>query len=294
MEWVKRESPKYGGVSSAKWQREQEINWDVYGGERVWPMISREHHHVHIAINDNWAVFRVIDHGIRHPTCCLWVAVNRNGDRHFFREYYATDRSVALNCKQIIGLSPENEPLISSFIDPSTTKRVNYVTTDASQDKKGLIRLIDLYSENGISCSKADNAAAGYDKVTDGLLSTLARQAIASGRQSPYLEQMGLNQEQLSLLAGKPCITFDIQNTQRAFRETENLRWKELTGDEGQRSEPEKTVDVYDEGPDCVRYAVQSHLYWQRPVRRYHHDSYISQLERRHIKREFKRHHAWA
>lgn len=288
--WVARESPKYGGINSAKWRREQEGDWDVYGGERVWPMLSKQFHVRHITINEDWAVYRVIDHGIRHPTCCLWLGVNRNGDRHFFREYYATDKSVALNCKQILMLS--SEAVIDTFIDPSTLKRVNFETTDTT-DKSGLTTLVGLYEDAGISCSLADNSSAGYDKVTDGLLSMLARDAMTKGILTSYLQAMKITQEGLEMLAAKPSISFDI-HTERAFREVENLRWKEVTGDETQSAVPQKTVDVADEGPDCVRYAMQSDLFWRRPRIILEKGSYRAELEKRRSQRLYKKSHSWA
>jgi hypothetical protein len=290
-DWVKNEAPKYGGINSAKWRREQEGDWDVYGGERVWPMLSKQFHVRHVILNEDWAIYRVIDHGIRHPTCCLWVGVNRNGDRHFFREYYATDKSVALNSREIVRLSAES--VCGTFIDPSTLKRVNFSTTDPEADKKGLTPLIDLYEDNGVSCDLADNSSAGYDKVTDGLLSTLARHSLRTGVLTSYLEEMNITQEGVMLLADKPAITFS-DACGRSFRETENLRWKEITGDETQRAEPQKTVDVADEGPDCVRYAMQSELYWRTPPKFYHPDSYKAELARRHAQRRYKESHKWA
>jgi hypothetical protein len=289
--WVALESPKYGGVNSAKWRREQEIDWDVYGGERVWPMISRQFHIRHIVLNEDWAVYRVIDHGILHPTCCLWVGVNRNGDRHFFREYYATGKTIALNCREIVRLS--ERPVLDTFIDPSTLSRINYQTTDPSAAKKGLTRRIDIYISNGINCSKADNSSAGYDKVTNGLLSLLARDALATGVMPSYLQEMKVSQEGLMYLARHPSISFGL-HTERAFRETENLRWKEIAGDETQRSEPEKTVDVADEGPDCVRYAMQSELFWRTAPKQLQPDCYIAELQRRRGKRVTKKYRKWA
>lgn len=290
--WVREMSPLYGGINSARWRREMEIDWGVYAGQRVWPMLNRKYHNQSIILNEDWAIYRIIDHGIRHPTCCLWCGVNRNQDRHFFREYYATDRSVAINSKEIISMS--NEQVIDTIIDPSTRKRVNYLTSDASAERKGLKKLIDLYIENGISCSLADNSAAGYDKVTDGLLSQLARYAIRTGEMPLYLQEMNASQEHLLLLSSKPAISFDLRYISRSFNEIENLRWKELTGDPTQQSTPEKTVDVADEGPDCVRYAVQTEIYWRRPMTRFAHGSYRESLLKRYLKHQRKKHRRWA
>lgn len=289
--WVARESPKYGGINSAKWRREQEGDWDVYGGERVWPMLSRQFHVRHITINEDWAVYRSIDHGIRHPTCCLWVGVNRNGDRHFFREYYCSDKTIALNCKEILRLS--SEAVIDTVIDPSTLQRINYETTDPTAVKKGLTPRIEIYEEAGIPCSLADNSSAGYDKVTDGLLSMLARDALSRGVMPAYLREMNISLEGLEMLAAKPSISFDL-HTERCFREVENLRWKEVTGDETQKAEPQTTVDVADEGPDCVRYAMQSDLFWRTPRRVFEKGSYREQLRKRKSERKYKKAHSWA
>jgi len=285
-------SPLYGGINSARWRREMEIDWGVYAGQRVWPMLNRKYHNSSFELSGDWAVYRVIDHGIRHPTCCLWVGVNHNGDRHFFREYYATDKSVAINTKQIINLTKEN--IIDTLIDPSTRKRINYLTSDGSAEKRGLARIVDLYINNGISCSLADNSAAGYDKVTDGLLSQLARYAIREGVMPLYLQEMNVNQEQILMLASKPAISFDLRCVSRAFNEMVNLRWKELTGDATQQSKPEKTVDVADEGADCVRYAVQSEIYWRRPTVKLAPGSYKDSLLKRFLNHRNKRYRKWA
>jgi hypothetical protein len=291
-EWAKVESLKYGGMDSVRWQREMEINWGVYAGQRVWPMLSRKYHHLPIGLDEGWAIYRIIDHGIRHPTCCLWVGVNRNGDRHYFKEYYATDRSIAINCKHIINLSGDN--IIDTYIDPSTRKRVNFVTSDATSEKKGIVKLVSIYRDAGISCSLADNSAAGYDKVTDGLLSRLARYVLETGEMPEYLKEMAVNQDALLMLSSKPAITFDLRFTNRAYQECQNLRWKELSGEPTQHSEPEKTVDVKDEGPDCVRYGIQSKLIWRRPIRKFPANSPIAKLQEKHLHRQYKSVRKWA
>lgn len=289
--WVKAESVKYRGVNSARWRREMEIDWDVYGGQRVWPMLNSEiHKQKRILDTKNCSFYRVIDHGIRHPTCCLWVAVNKHGDRHFYREYYSSDNTISVNCREIISLTPESEPVINTYIDPACRRRENYLSTNGLGRKEGLVRLVNIYIENGVSCILADNSAAGYDKVTDGLLSTLARRAVSLGFLDPYLDEMNLDQESILMLAEKPAITFDLNCTSRCFHEMENFRYKDQTGDETQKSEPEKVVDVADEGPDCVRYAMQSNLFWQIPVHKIPPHTYRSRILQRKLNRDRKRH----
>lgn len=274
-DWVRQESLKYGGTASAKWQREMEGSWSVYGGQRVWPMASRTHHHAIVVLDEAWTLFRVIDSGIRHPTVCLWGAVNQAGDRHYYREMFNVDKSIALNCREILRLTPDSEQISINLIDPETRKR----------SRESLTPFIQIYGENGIPCEAADNSAAGYDRVTDGLLSTLARKALSTGIMPQYLSEMNLNQDQIQLLASKPALTFDTRFVLQAFAQVENLRWKELTGDPALKAEPEKVVDKDDDGADCVRYGMQSAIYWRRPRITYAVGSELRRIQDKQLKR---------
>lgn len=290
--WAKDKSIEYGGMSSPRWQREMEINWRTYIGDRVWPMLSRQYHNRRVYLDKEWALYRVIDHGVRHPTCCLWIAVNRSGDRHVYREYYMTDVPVSVNCQNIIRMTG-NEQIIGTYIDPSTRQRVNRITGDGDADRQGMSKLIDIYSECGLYCEKADNSAAGYDKVTNALMSRLARVALYEDSFPAYLSQMDLNKDQLLSLSSSPALTFDVEACPRSFNEVENLRWRELTGDVTQRASSEKTVDVDDEGADCVRYSFTDGIFWRLPVYRPQHGSWRDKIVKRQIDRVRNKYHKW-
>lgn len=253
-DWAKKHAIKYGGFDAPKWRREHGIDYYAYAGQRIWPMLDRQVHNQHIDLDSlikNWTLFRIIDQGIRHPTVCLWVAINAKGDRHFYREYYSTNRSIAMNASAIKSLT-QDEPVSLTFIDPSTRKR----------GAETLKPLIDVYAENGLYCTCADNSFAGYDTVRTSLLSTIARQSLVSGTIPDFLAKLNPDQNQLLVLADKPAITFDLRFTSRCFQECCNLRWKNTKGDLSQKAEIEKPVDKDDDGPDCVRYAAQSPLYF--------------------------------
>lgn len=250
--WARWKATKYGGFDSPKWRREYGIDYAAYGGQRIWPLLNK-HCDQQIDISD-WTKFRIIDQGIRHPTVCLWVAVNGKGDRHVYKEYYATNRSIAMNCNAIKSLT--NEPIAATFIDPSTRKR----------SKESLTPIIEIYGENGISCMPADNSFAGYDKVSSAILSTLARVALAKGTMVNGLTQLSPSESQLLEIADHPALTFDLRFASRSFQECCNLRWQEHKGDVTQRGSKEKPVDVNDDGPDCVRYSIMSEL-WHKPQR---------------------------
>lgn len=282
-DWARRHALRYGGFDAAKWRREHEIDYKAYGGQRIWPMLDQYIHNNQIDTK-NWSLYRVIDQGIRHPTVCIWVAVNAQGDRHIYREYYSTDRSIAMNCRAILSLS-EGENIIANYIDPSTRKR----------GAETLKTTIQVYEENGLYCNGADNSFVGYDAVTNSALSTLARYALRTGKMPSYFEELAPNQDQLTILAQKPALTFDLRFTSRCFQECCNLRWQETRGDETQKAPSEKPVDKDDDGPDCVRYAVQSPLFhkgrdtkivnfrqlYQRKVAKRKHDEILAKCERR-------------
>ena len=247
-DWARRSSARYGGMDDPRWQREQEISYHAYTGQRLWPILSKEHNAHYDVFDGNWAIYRSLDQGIRHPTVCLWVAVNKQGDRHVFREFFSVGRSIAENCRMIRGID-RDEKIIGSIIDPSTKKR----------NEVNLTPLIDVYAENGIYAEPADNSFAGYDKVGQMLMSTLARKKLR-GEEVKDLDKFNLNISLLKQFAEIPALTFDLRFTNRTFTECGNLRWQESKGDLTQKRATEKPVDVDDDGADCVRYACQTHM----------------------------------
>lgn len=253
--WAEAKALTYGGFDSPRWRREYCIDYRARSGQRVWPVLSKDHESQFDITN--WTRFRIIDQGIRHPTVCLWVAVNSKGDRHIYKEYYANDRSIAMNCRAIEALSA-GEEITATFIDPSAAKR----------NAETLKTQMQVYEENGIYCQPADNSFAGYDAVSTAALSTLARVALRTGQLPRQFEGLKPSQEQLLSLAAKPALTFDLRFTHRCFLECCNLRWQETKGDATQKRPVEKPVDVEDDGPDCVRYAVQSPLWYSKKASR--------------------------
>ena len=276
--WSDRESVRYGGRESPKWRREQEIDYKAYMGQRIWPMLSPVYHNTVITMTNDWSVFRVIDSGVRHPTVCLWIMINRRGDRHIFREYYSSDRSIALNCAEILRIT--HEQITTTLIDPETRKR----------SRESLTPYVQIYEDNGIPCEFADNSGVGYDAVSNFLLSTMARQAIATGVMPKILGNIGANKDQLLNLAARPSLTFDTRFAPRCFQECQNMRWQDLKGDPTQHSAPEKVMDKDKDGPDCVRYAVQSQVNYILPVRRPEAGSYMDLINKRRLRRRDSRH----
>jgi len=257
-DWMRRHSARYGGTDSPKWRREMEIDYTAVKGQPVYPMLCADHKRV-TPISD-MTIFRVIDHGIRHPAVCLWVGVNKTGDRHIFREYSRSGATIPVNCAEILRMS--TEAVRDTWIDPATRQRIPLGMKDNRP-----ISVVSMYNKSlGFPCRFADNSSVGYDAVKNGLLSTLARKALLSGSVDPdsdfcktYFTEFALTTYELEQLASKPALTID-PSCYKTFKELRNLRYKDVTGDVTGKAPPEAVMDYEDDTADCCRYAMQSKL----------------------------------
>lgn len=278
-DWVKRRSARYGGIETPKWRREQEIDYSAVQGQPVYPMLAS----LHVAIRSivDMAIYRIIDHGIRHPMVCLWMGVSPNGDRHVFREYYRSGATIAVNCAEVVRLTKEN--VVDTIFDPATHQRIPLSSTD-----KAPVSSLSLYKDAlKISGSLADNSKAGYDTVRNSLLSTLARKAMSDGDvgehshfAKEYFVKFSLTNVEFLEMSIHPALTFD-PSCIRVFREMRNLRFKEISGDPTEKAKPEEIMDFEDDGPDCVRYGVQTKLRWMKPKTSPQPGSYLYEIQQR-------------
>jgi len=250
--WADQMAARYGGRDSPGWLREHEMQ-PVSPGTRVWPMIARE---VHVLRRDwaeivgpKWARFRVIDHGIRHPTCCGWVAVNSAGDQYWYRQYYATDRTIAENALAILSKTKPEEQIAGDVADPAVFAR---------NPETGRT-FAAAYHDAGLAVTPADRSPAGYDAVATGFVSALARYSLFHRRAHPKMA--ALEPGTLETLAAKPAIWFHpdtAESLQSLYEECAALRYEEVRGDPFRHAAPEKPMDVHDEGADVVRYGRQT------------------------------------
>ena len=69
-------------------------------------------------IRRNCTLHRALDHGDAAPTCCLWFAVDREGNVFYFREYYMPNKLVSEHRQAITELS-RDERYTLNVADPS-------------------------------------------------------------------------------------------------------------------------------------------------------------------------------
>jgi len=261
-DWADEQAAVYGGRQSPWWQQNME-RVVTRGGQAVWPMLDRQ---VHIRpftaverASGKWAVWRSLDHGVRHPTCCAWVAVAEDeyGQRDyiFFRQYYQTDATVRMNARAILERTPPDEHVFGTVADPSLWQR----------DPRSLEVWAEVYGKEGLPLVPADNALdVGVEKVTEGLVASLARWAIFKNDLAylrAALKAPNLSRGWAERLASGPAVWFTPETAagrMSLFEQCRNWRFLDWTGKSLDRAPPQQYIDLEDEGPDVVRYAMQT------------------------------------
>jgi len=113
---------------------------------------------------------RFLDHGDSSPTCCLWLAVDKNGNCFWYREYYLPNGLVSTHRENITYLS-QGEVYTLSQADPSIFHRrpkPGAIKSDNNKEHGGLWAVSDEYSdrallskETAIDWTPADNNELG-------------------------------------------------------------------------------------------------------------------------------------
>jgi hypothetical protein len=90
--WIAEEAKGIpGGVYSAQWRQEQEIDWNVSGGELVFPHMGIYRDQINVDpfdIPETWALYAAYDHGHRAPAAFLVFAIDHDGDIWIIWEMY--------------------------------------------------------------------------------------------------------------------------------------------------------------------------------------------------------------
>lgn len=95
-----------GGINSAQWRREQEIDWNAGGGELVFPHFNLYQHKIVIApfvIPETWSVYASYDYGHRNPCCFMCIAVDHDGNQYICWELYGSGMGYREQARRIRG-----------------------------------------------------------------------------------------------------------------------------------------------------------------------------------------------
>jgi phage terminase large subunit len=213
----------------AEWvDRFCEGSFDVFEGQ-IFNEFSPAVHVIHPAdvfpIPGEWPRFRAIDHGIHHPTCCLWGATSPSGDLIIYDSYYQRNRLISENCAEILKKSG-NDVFEWTVIDPAVDRRD--ATTGTSY--------FDEYRKSGIvPLLKGQNAILdGISRIKELLRCDNFHKHPLTGRaDSPYLHIF-------------PACSELIQEIQQ-------YRWKDQPAGDRSKSK-EEPVDRHNHAIDALRY----------------------------------------
>ena len=111
-------------------------------------------------VDKNWNVLRAIDIGVRHPTACLWGAVDEESNVWIYREYEEVNPIHETHAEAISTLS--EEPVYRSFISPDARRKGGLATQDGTPN----LCALDIYRRSGLYATPAaDQVAPGIATV---------------------------------------------------------------------------------------------------------------------------------
>lgn len=198
-------------------------------------------------IRQSCTLHRVLDHGDASPTCCLWFAVDREGNVIFYREYYEPNKLVSEHRRNIAELS-EYESYEFQLADPSIfflTQQKHggrWSTADEYKD------CVNLPKNTAIFWQPADNNELGTRNRINEYL------RVVPDRIHPFTKQKGAPRL-FFIERGKDY----PHGCSHVIRETKAQRREKIGTEDGRpifSDERDKTLT--DHAYDCVRYALAS------------------------------------
>jgi PBSX family phage terminase large subunit len=212
----------------AEWvDRFVEGSFEVFEGQIYHEFSAAVHvisHNDVFPIPPEWPRFRAIDHGIYHPTACLWGAADPDGNLFIYDQYYQRNRLISENCAEIVKKSG-NDIFDWSVIDPNTDRRD--ATTGTSY--------MDEYRKNGVQVVKGQNA------ILDG---------ISRVKELLYVDEN--HRHPLTMRPHAPRL-YIFPDCDKLIWEIQQYRWRDQpTG--AMTRDKEEPVDRHNHAIDALRY----------------------------------------
>ena len=199
-------------------------SWDTFEGQ-IYKEFERGVHvfgHDIFADKDasNYDTFRVIDHGYRNPTCCLWIAIDFDGRMWIYDEHYERYLTIHEHAAMILEKHPGD---FTTLCDPSMFSRT-------MQGQNRVWSPADEYRENGIFCIKPHSEEGTLPELS-GI--NLVKQRLKNG-------QLFIHERCLNTVA-----------------EILKYKWKQVGSLKAAQSGKanEIPVDRDNHAVDCIRYA---------------------------------------
>ena len=141
-----------------------EGDWDVFEGQFFTEFDRDIHVCAPFEVPEEWTRIVGIDYGFGKPFCCLWVAIDYDGNAWVYREMYragltATEQGKRMAAASVIQFSDGTKPErhYGRYADPSIWSRQGHGVSIAA-----------MYRDGGFGVKKAMNARRdGWSRVRD-------------------------------------------------------------------------------------------------------------------------------
>jgi len=147
--WLQKRLQGYiGGTESSKWQRENEINFDILGGEPVFPFAFNPKCPIYIAQKDpaiaikEMTLYGCFDYGSTNPSDFHVWGIDRSSDAYALWELYEPCNNYIDMCEKIKA-GPYFKHLQYIVADPQ-------IFAKDQQRKKGKVSIASLFAEEGV------------------------------------------------------------------------------------------------------------------------------------------------
>lgn len=206
-------------------------SFDIFVGQ----IYSEWNDHVHLVdvfdIPEDWKRYRILDHGVGHPTAVLWMAVNPEGFAFFYDEHYKKSETPDYHAPYIHAKSHDAEWRGQSLADPHIFDR-----TQVGKKDEGQVAcrhsVADLYRAKGLVWRKADNA-----------------KEVGKLQVKQYLKVYPNLRHPLTGELGSPMAFVLKGRCPNLVRQIKGLKYK---------PDSEEWVDVEDDTTDCARYGLMA------------------------------------
>lgn len=199
-------------------------SWEVFEGQ-IYKEFDRSRHVFDHDIFENeeakyYDVFRVIDHGYRNPTCCLWIAVDFDGRMWIYDEHYERYMTIQEHALIIREKHPGD---FITLCDPTMFSRT-------MQGANKVWSPADEYRDNGIFCIRPYGVEGNLPEIS-----------------GINLVKQRFQQDQLFIHA----------SCEKTIAEILKYRWKNIGAlKAGQSSASQEIpIDRDNHAVDCIRYA---------------------------------------
>lgn len=143
--------------------------WDVFDGQFFKEFNSGVHVCEPFIIPREWFRYRAFDYGL-DMCACLWVAVDTEGNSYVYREFNSPNLIVSEAAKAILGNTPDDEIIRSTYAPPDLWSRQK----DTGKS------MFEVFRDNGLDIIKASNDRhSGWEQVKEHLKVYDTRDAIS-------------------------------------------------------------------------------------------------------------------